>query len=158
MPLHKPKRLGFFAMLLALLGIGSCSEINNNNMAMYGTPAADWSVKGKVLDPDGKPIAGIQVILGKHSEDSPSVIWDVHYRPIDTLVTGADGSYSYQQHGFPLEHLQIDTRDIDGTAGGGEFQDATLLIRNIEYKDPDYDGWYVGKADIAAPDIKLKKK
>jgi len=157
MPLHKPKRLGFFAMLLALLGIGGCSEINNNeNMLMYGTPTADWSVKGKVLDPDGKPVSGIQVILGNQYEDSPSVIYDVHYRPIDTLVTGSDGSYSYQKHGFPIEHLQIDTRDIDGTAGGGEFQDATLVIRNIVYKDQK--DWYVGKADISAPDIKLKKK
>ncbi len=157
MPLNKPKRLGFFAMLLALLGIGGCSEINGiNNMAMYGTPTADWSVKGKVLDPDGKPVAGIQVILGNHFEDGPGVIYDNHYIPIDTVNTGVDGSFSYQKHGFPIEHLQIDTHDIDGEAGGGEFQDATILVRNIEYKDKK--GWYVGKADISVPDIKLKKK
>ena len=155
--------LGFFALLLALLGIGGCSDINDednpfkNALSMYGTPTAQYSVKGKVTDEKGKALQGMQVILGNRFYDSASVIYDQHYFPIDTLTTDANGVYQYDSGTvFPVENLQIDVNDIDGAAGGGEFQSATTVVKNIEYKGAS--SWYRGKADIKVPDFKLKKK
>ena len=159
---RKPRRLGFFTLLLALLGISSCGEINNeddpfNQLLMYGTPSAQYSVKGKVTDEKGEAIQGLQVILGKRYYDDSSVIWDQHYFPIDTLTTDSNGVYQYDSGTvFPIENLQIDVNDIDGTAGGGEFNSATTVVKNIEYKGGS--SWYLGKADIKVPTFKLKKK
>ena len=162
MKIRKPRRLGFFTLLLTLLGIGSCSEVNNEDdpfkgLLMYGTPTAQYSVKGKVTDEKGKAIQGLQIILGKRYYDDSSVIWDQHYFPIDTLTTDSNGVYQYDSGTvFPVENLQVDVNDIDGTAGGGEFNSATTVVKNIEYKGGS--SWYLGKAVIEVPTFKLKKK
>ena len=124
---------------------------------MYGTPTAQYSVKGRVTDEKGNSIQGLQVILGKRYYDNSGVIYDQHYYLIDTLTTDSNGVYQYDSgKAFPVENLQVDVNDIDGTAGGGEFNSATTVIKNIEYKGGS--NWYVGKADIEVPTFKLKKK
>ena len=143
----------FRSILAALLGLGtSACEIP----AMYGTPHADWSVKGKVVDEEYKPVAGLQVALGNRFENTPDVIYDENYRPLDTLYTASDGTYSVKRTDFPIDRLEIRVQDVDGPAGGGEFQDAGLIIRDIEYKDGK--GWYAGHAEIEVPDIIVRKK
>ena len=159
--IRKPKKLGFFAMLLALLGIGGCEASEEifdarSQLAMYGTPTATFSVKGTVKDEKGKPISNLQVILGQRYYNSASVIYDVNYVPIDTLTTDANGVYQMSKTRFPVINLQVDVNDIDGEAGGGQFESSTLVIQNIQYEGGD--GWYRGKADVKVPDIKLKKK
>ena len=161
--LKKNRKPGFFAMLLALLGIGGCNSLEATDdicgpmMLMYGTPTAHYSVKGKVTNENGQPIEGLQVILGRRYYDSSEVQYDTHYRAIDTLSTGADGVYQFDSgRTFPVENLQIDVNDIDGPAGGGEFHSATTVIRDIQYTGRS--GWFVGEAEIDVPDIKLKKK
>ena len=158
--IRQPKKLGFFAMLLALLGIGGCTseDIFNERemMAMYGTPTATFSVKGTVKDEKGKPISNLQVILGQRYYNSASVIYDVNYVPIDTLTTDANGVYQMSKTRFPVINLQVDVNDIDGEAGGGQFESSTYIINDIKYEGGD--GWYRGKADVKVPDIKLKKK
>lgn len=140
-------------MLLALLGVSATSCIFP---CEYGTPSADWTVKGKVVDEAGKPVAGLQVVLGNQYENSEQVIYDQNYWPLDTLQTGTDGIYMADQRGFPLNYLRIDVQDIDGEAGGGEFADASLIVRDFEYKDGK--GWYEGHAEINVPDIIVHKK
>lgn len=159
MRINKPRKYGFFAMLLALLGIGGCQDLPEEEemRLMYGTPTAQFSVKGKVTDEKGNAIQGLQVILGNRFYDNSSVTYDHHYFPVDTLTTDSDGVYQFESSRiFPIENLQVDVNDIDGAAGGGEFNSATTVVRNIEYKDGN--GWYRGKADIKVSDIKLEKK
>ena len=159
MRINKPRKYGFFAMLLALLGIGGCQDLPEEEemRLMYGTPTAQFSVKGKVTDEKGNAIQGLQVILGNRFYDNSSVTYDHHYFPDDTLTTDSDGVYQFESSRiFPIENLQVDVNDIDGAAGGGEFNSATTVVRNIEYKDGN--GWYRGKADIKVSDIKLEKK
>lgn len=159
MRINKPRKYGFFAMLLALLGIGGCQDLPEEEemRLMYGTPTAQFSVKGKVTDEKGNAIQGLQVILGNRFYDNSSVTYDHHYFPVDTLTTDSDGVYQFESSRIsPIENLQVDVNDIDGAAGGGEFNSATTVVRNIEYKDGN--GWYRGKADIKVSDIKLKKK
>ena len=149
----KPKKTGFISMLLALLGVGATSCIVP---CMYGTPNADWTVKGKVVDEAGKPVAGLQVVLGNQYENSEQVIYDQNYWPLDTLQTGTDGVYQVDQQGFPLNYLRVDIHDIDGEAGGGEFADASLILHDIKFEDGK--GWYEGHAEINVPDIVVHKK
>jgi putative lipoprotein (rSAM/lipoprotein system) len=159
MRINKPRKYGFFAMLLALLGIGGCQDLPEEEemRLMYGTPTAQFSVKGKVTDEKGNAIQGLQVILGNRFYDNSSVTYDHHYFPVDTLTTDSDGVYQFESSRIsPIENLQVDVNDIDGAAGGGEFNSATTVVRNIEYKDGN--GWYRGKADIKVSDIKLEKK
>ena len=157
---RKPKKLGFFAMLLALLGIGGCTSeeifYEREMMAMYGTPTANFSVKGTVTDEKGKPISNLQVILGQRYYNNSGVIYDVNYVPIDTLTTDAKGVYQMSKTRFPVQNLQIDINDIDGEAGGGQFQSSSLVIQNIQYEGGE--GWFRGTANVKVPDIKLKKK
>lgn len=160
MQIRKPKKLGFFAMLLALLGIGGCTSeeifYEREMMAMYGTPTANFSVKGTVTDEKGKPISNLQVILGQRYYNNSGVIYDVNYVPIDTLTTDAKGVYQMSKTRFPVQNLQIDINDIDGEAGGGQFQSSSLVIQNIQYEGGE--GWFRGTANVKVPDIKLKKK
>lgn len=149
------RKSSFFSMLLALLGVGASSCIFLTP-CMYGSPSADWSVKGRVLDENGKRVPGLQVILGSRYENSENVIYDQNYFPLDTLYTGMDGSYHMEGHGFPLNQLQVDIHDVDGPSEGGEFTDVTLIIKDFEFEGGK--GWYSGHAEINIPDIIVKKK
>ena len=142
----KPKKTGFLAMLLSLLGLAPACNIIAP--CMYGSPNADWSVKGKVIDENGKPVGGLQVVIDYNDQEG----W-----PVDTLKTRSDGGYSLEDNGFPFHQLKVEVEDIDGEAGGGQFQKATLIVRDIQYKHGD-GAWYSGHADIAVPDIVVYKK
>lgn len=151
--INNPHRFGFISMILALLGLGATGCIVP---CMYGSPSADWTVKGKVVDESGKGIPGLQVVLNNHFQNTPDVIYDQNDWPIDTLQTKSDGSYELQQNGFPIQHLKVEVKDIDGEAMGGEFGEVTLIIKDIEYEDGK--GWYEGHAEINVPDIVMNKK
>ena len=142
-----PRKAGFFALLLSLVGLGttSCWQV-----CMYGSPCAEWTVKGKVVNEAGEPISGLQVALGNRTDSD-------YYYPLDTLRTGSDGVFELISGGNPISHLQVDVNDIDGEEGGGAFRDTSLVISDLKYKDGDGD-WYVGHVEIEVPDITLKKK
>ena len=151
--IRHPRRSGLRSILLSLIGLGTSGCIAP---VMYGTPYAEWSVKGKVVDETNCPVRGLQVVLGNRFENSESVIYDVNYQSLDTLHTASDGTYQVAREGFPLHHLEIHVKDIDGPQNGGEFEDAGLIIKDIVYKGAK--GWYSGSADIIVPDIIVKRK
>ena len=58
----------------------SCDGDIKQHADMYGTPTADYEVKGKVLDADGDPIKGIKITMiasGNHSIISVSPPYEV---------------------------------------------------------------------------------
>ena len=146
-----PRHTGFLSILLTFFGLGATSCV-----VMYGSPTADWSVKGKVVDETGKCIPDLQVVLTNHFPNTSEVIYDQNDWPMDTLRTGTDGSYGVEGRGFPLSQLKVEVQDVDGEANGGTFADVTLVIKNFEYKDGK--GWYEGHAEITVPDIVAKKQ
>lgn len=149
---NNKRHTGFISLLLALLGIGTSSCIV---ACMYGSPSADYSIKGKVTDSNGRPIPGLQVALGNRMDNQPGVIYDQNYWPLDTVTTGYDGKFQADLDGFPISKLQIDIKDLDGPNNGGEFSDLGLVISDIKLEGGK--GWYEGHADIQVPDIILTK-
>ena len=147
------RRTGFISLLLALIGIGTSSCIGPT---MYGTPHAEFEIKGKVVSEDGKAVESIQVVLPEKQISGNGVIYDQEFIPIDTLYSNSIGEFQMERSIFPARNLQIDFHDIDGEKNLGEFEDVTLVYKDIEYEGGK--GWYSGKAEITVPEVILKKK
>jgi putative lipoprotein (rSAM/lipoprotein system) len=135
------------ALLLSLLGFTSACIIIGG--AEYGTPHADFIVRGSVVsERDNKAIKNIMVTM----RDTASV----YYR--DSINTNLTGSYVLKVTGFPLsKSFEIELKDIDG-AENGEFQNLDTII---EFKDPVFTGgnkhWYNGQTEKEF-NIKLRPK
>lgn len=118
---------------LLIAGVGSLIGINFGCerfiQVEYGCPTADFYLKGKVQDPSGNPVEGIEVM---HSYAS------------DT--TGSDGRYELPPHSdFPMGTLHLDIRDVDGEEHGS-FRDTII---EVPINSSDFQGgdgnWYEGK-------------
>ena len=114
-------------------------------MCEYGTPTAQFTVKGRVTDADGKPIKGI-VISSK----------DVY--GLDA-VTGEDGHFATQKIEAIGIHGTLLFTDIDGAENDGEFETQTVELHTLpETKIAEGDGgWDVGEYEVTA-NVKLKAK
>ena len=51
------------AILLGALGFSACSDLDNDQPDMYGTPTMDFQTKGCVTDTENNPIQGLRVVL-----------------------------------------------------------------------------------------------
>lgn len=157
---NKARALRFFSMLLALLGLGvGCEELGIVEV-MYGSPSAHFSVKGKVTDEQGNPIQNLDVSFHGviSNEEGQTIVVPNSYIPVKT---DTKGTYLIETSSIrPYTTIQVNVKDTDGSANGGEF--ASDSLRNSTYvfiKDKkDKDSWSIGTADITMPDIKLKKK
>lgn len=159
--IRKPRKTGFFAMLLALLGIGGCQslaleEVEELTMVAYGAPTACYSIKGKVTDEKGKALEGIEVrVKRRFHADGRDRYFDI----LVPLASDANGKWSTEIRATPTDTLQIVFTDIDGAANGGEFAADSVRVPVKIEKDPrKNDAWYVGDAKVEVPTVKLKKK
>lgn len=78
-----------FALFLVLLGFSACSS-GEDPLDMYGTPVAEFNIKGKVVDSENpeKGLPGIQVLVRSRKTD---------YNRADTLYTDAEGEFIHQK-------------------------------------------------------------
>ena len=141
--------------LLSMLGYGCSSTEEPLDMygppVEYGTPHADYIIKGRVMDESGTPVQGIKTSLRKVDK--------VRAYGIDSVQTNVSGNYQLKHTGWQNQYYKVIVEDIDGEANGGEFLSDTL---DIDYdkavKTKDGDGkWYHGIYEITQ-DVKLKKK
>ena len=141
--------------LLSMLGYGCSSTEEPLDMygppVEYGTPHADYIIKGRVMDESGTPVQGIKTSLRKVDK--------VRAYGIDSVQTNASGNYQLKHTGWQNQYYKVIAEDVDGEANGGEFLSDTL---DIDYdkavKTKDGDGkWYLGTYEIIQ-DVKLKKK
>ena len=128
--------------VLGLVGIVSC-----DSACEYGTPHADYEIKGTILVKDTKePIKNIRVI------HQYKLAWG------DTIYSDEAGKYefNYQNYLFDIQKLKFE--DIDGVENGGEFETKEIEITFTEAdKVKKGDGWYEGKYSITR-DIELEHK
>ena len=113
---------------------------------MYGTPWADYEVKGKVLDADGDPIKGIKVSLIEDQYNSQST------------QSLENGTFKVSLGTIPFNKLKLTAQDIDGAEKGADFEEKTVELdfSKIEYTG-DKDALYSGKKS-REQDIVLEEK
>ena len=108
----------------------------------YGSPEADYEVKGRVTTQSDVPIEGIEVSLSRYN----------------AVTTDADGSYSLGYGNFPYEHdtVNVTFSDIDGEANG-HYADTTVQV--VFHRSDLHGGdghWYEGRATKEV-DVKLRE-
>lgn len=131
---------------LALLGFSCSDDDNDEQICMYGTPIAEFEIKGAVTSEDGKPVPDAEVrVTGRGVPSVPGAY--------DRDTTETDGAYSLRGHfsGGPENILKVVC--VPG--------DASLAADSVEVKltkTEDGDGiWNTGKGE-ATVDFRLKKK
>ena len=122
----------------------------------YGTPHADYILKGTVTDEAGTPIKGIKTSLKEvYKDDTGTYVYG-----IDSIQTNESGNYQLKNSGMPYDkRIKLVVEDIDGEANGGEFLNDTLDIdygKAVEVEEGDHH-WYDGKYEVTT-DVRLKKK
>jgi len=133
-------------MLMALLGFGavSCGEIGEDVAGEYGCPHVNFSLRARVVDEAGEPIAGIMV----------RVDWIEEY-------TDEEGEVSVNDSVFTGSQYMVRFEDVDGVENGGEFESLTLDIAEKVEQTADGSGsWYDGafKAELGDVTMILKKE
>ena len=139
-PNHKLLKVAnwLLAGILALLGFSACND-DEEQPDMYGTPHANFTIKGKVVN------------LVEHHGDNRS--W---FDTIPAVSTSSAGTFTYQFEEFPTDKLRIIATDIDGPQNGSYEKDSTdLALSDNDYKGRD--GWYRGTVEKEI-NFNLKKK
>ena len=140
-------------VLLSMLGFG-CSS-SDDDMIEYGTPHADFILKGQVTDEAGTPIKNIKTSAKMIIKSEAGV----YINDISTVQTDESGNYKLKYGGMARSDLKIILEDVDGEANGGEFQSDTLDVdyaKAVKVGEGD-NHWYGGKYEVTT-DVKLKKK
>lgn len=95
-----------------LLGFSTCDS--EPGAAMYGTPHADFTIKGKVVNQENMPIPDIEIkCLVEHHGDNRH--W---FDTIPAVSTDPAGVFHCQFEEFPTDKLRIIATDIDGPQNG----------------------------------------
>ena len=126
-------------VLLAILGVfNSCRQPDE-----YGTPYADYELKGTVTDAEtSNPIKNIRVI---------------HQRYRDTIYTNAEGKYAFVYNGDLIEYLNLKFEDIDGEENGGYFAPQEIAVKFTQADRVEKGkGWYEGKY-VKTQNIELER-
>ena len=144
------KIIKFLLICLGFKSLTACDVEIWNGTVEYGTPYAEYEVKGRVSDAEGTPIQGIRVSMGE-SQD----------RYMDSVaVTDAEGRFHVIHGTFPFRDNTFDIQftDIDGEAGGGLFDEQTVTVQAEMTEEGD--GWdegdYAVKKDVNVT-LELKK-
>ena len=146
------KRLIYF--LMALLGFGSAA-CESEAMEEYGVPSVTYEVKARVVDSEGNPIKGIEVIISQKEDFNPN--WE---RVFET-TTLEDGTLAESRTPSFTggNKLYIKLTDVDGEANGGDFEELVhsapvYRLNKIE----EGEGWYAGCYEVKFGDIVLEPK
>lgn len=138
-------------------------EPRNEAVAMYGVPTVDYKLKGRVVDAQGRPVKGAQVLLLNSNIDAdvdhlPSnEFWDQEVKRISD-TTDAQGNFSVHTTDTPWEQMRVLVRDIDGKQNG-LFRSEVLPV---DYSDVESSsssrGWYQGVKEKDGIVIKVQDK
>lgn len=144
------------AILLGALGFSACSDLENDQPDMYGTPTMDFQTKGCVTDTENNPIQGLRVELTEHYYD------DGDYKvTTQTLTTDAEGKFISEKILEPVNYFgTLTITDIDGKANGGEFKEQTVELKDLKktIDKSNQDDWYWGVVTFEANITMLKQE
>lgn len=143
---------GFNMLLAGLLILLGFTVTSCETSVEYGTPHAEFEVKGKVTDQTGKPISGIEVkyAIGINNKNVGTFNGEM------VSHTDKNGTYQATFKSWPDHRLRITAADVDGPENGS-FQTDSIDVKVGEFEGKE-GGWYYGKAVVEAPTIQLKEK
>ena len=130
---------------LALLGFG-CSD-GGDYPLMYGSPIADFEVKGSVTDAEGNAVKDAEVRVT--APDAPSGVYS-----IGKDTTNVSGSYNVSEDrriGSPSAKVKVVCVPADDSL---EADSTVVTLKKVSDGDGD---WYCGKGE-ATVNFSLKKK
>ena len=125
------KIIKFLLICLGFKSLTACDVEIWDGTAEYGTPYAEYEVKGRVSDAEGTPVQGIRVSMGESQSSQ-----------LDSVaVTDAEGRFHVIHGTFPFRDNTFDIQftDIDGEAGGGLFEEQTVTVQAEMTEEGD--GW-----------------
>ncbi|GHT73384.1 hypothetical protein AGMMS50262_04390 [Bacteroidia bacterium] len=156
------KALSFYskilASLLTLLGFTyGCIEPR----VEYGSPHADYVVKGKVVNKaDKKPVKGIHIGFDYARLVAMYGVVPSEYREMPYVLTDEKGNYELKYSGLSPDYADIDSvfiYDIDGLENGGYFHDTIVGVDfDQAIKTKKSDGWYEGEFTVTQ-NVELRK-
>lgn len=129
---------------------------------MYGVPTMSYHVKGHVVNHQGKPVKGIQVVMlnrnmgntpNNPGEDDPEI---EDYMRIYADTTKNDGTFDIRAKDFPSEYMRVFVRDVDGPSNGNYQNDVINLEFSRDEIKAESKGWNKGVAEKEGVTIKLK--
>ena len=157
----------FFLTIVGLLGFNACRStktvvpdkkmeprvpIRDEIILMYGVPTANFQIKGKVTDRNGKPVEGAQILwLDRGMEATPDSIEGSpesvrNYIQQNAVHSGSDGSFSLSSKNLPTDTIRLQVRDTDGQRNKKyKSQLKSIPVSKEEYKEGK--GWFTGKVD-----------
>ena len=135
------------AGILGMLGFAGCTRYGPYE---YGSPHADFTVKGSVVNKaTGKPIEGIQV--GYQDIHLMYGIPSTSYMPKAAVSTNAKGEFKLTDRFDAINNdktLPVYVKDIDGESNG-LFQPETL---QVDFSNAEHSGksknWYYGEYTV----------
>lgn len=128
-------------LLVSVFGLSSCI-----NAVEYGSPYAEYELKGRVTDEDSNPIPGIKVSL-----DDPQNRYNA-----DTTDISGEFEFNKERIFPPGDRMKVFFQDIDGPENGGEFALDSLELD--VYQIEEGSRWYKGAFKSDDVEIRLKKK
>ena len=146
------KRMNWaLAGIIGMLGFAGCKK-DDEMMLEYGTPHADYTVKGAVVNKaTGKPIEGIRV--GYDTEPRVGQMYGVlltPYVPKSYVMTNAKGEFKLTDTFFPNlnQTIPVYVEDVDGEENG-LFQSEIL---QVDFSKAEHSGkpthWYHGEYTV----------
>ena len=100
---------------------------------MYGVPTMNFTLQGRVLNAEGQPVQGVQVVLvnqnidiepGRMEEQNPYV---QEYLQHSADTTNAGGEFKVTARDMPVNVQRVIVRDIDG-AENGSYEDQMFEV------------------------------
>ena len=144
------KRMNWgLAGVIGLLGFGGCDKIGAKE---YGTPHADYTVKGSVVNKaTGKPIEGIRVGYSTEAIAYPMYgTIPTPYIPKSHVLTNSKGEFKLTDSFFPEKDIKLPVyvEDIDGEKNG-VFQSKYLQVDFSKAEQTKKSkGWYEGEYTV----------
>lgn len=142
------------AGILTMLGFAGCDIIPGQ--LEYGTPYADYTVKGTVVDKTtGKPVKGIRMGYGypvdRYPNDRPILEYGtlpISFELKKQVTTDENGRFNINDRSFTIPDnmpIRVRVEDIDGVENGSfQPQDLYLYASDATHTGKS-DGWYGGE-------------
>ncbi|MDR2683705.1 MAG: radical SAM-associated putative lipoprotein [Dysgonamonadaceae bacterium] len=144
---------GILAGILTVLGFSSCEDIGNGNGRVeYGTPNADYTVKGTVVDKASKkPVKGIRVGYSPAPRIVPMYgVIPTEYMERASTTTDDKGEFKITENLFPGEEnpVSVYIEDIDGEENGSFVSDTLMIDFRNANQTGKKDNWYQGEYTV----------